>query len=346
VITNPVDDYALEVIAGRVPAGKYHRLACVRHMSDRSRESTAAFPYRFDWLKANQFVKFCALLKHYKGEFAGQPIVLQPYQMIKDHRTKMEIGDVTRVLDGDLDGLIKTYLMQKASGTLGVADAIETAPVSLPGAIAEGFETGVRSVADTLTGAWAWVADRASELGITPTPANATRLFARLNAYSPEETNAMVRNLEARGLSWRDLVSAGAKAVRERPSAVEAQAQRPITSTVGNVAGQIATTAPVIGALATRGAAATAANLPVISNFLRSVSSSGIGTRTIARGTPAAANAMAAGVPVASSTAGNIGLRFAGGGTAGATATAMTGASGTSIGCTRSNSFCCSKTVP
>jgi peptide chain release factor 2 len=47
--------------------------------------------------------------------------VLQPYQMIKDHRTKVEVGDVNRVLDGDLDNFIKTYLMQKASGTLGAA---------------------------------------------------------------------------------------------------------------------------------------------------------------------------------------------------------------------------------
>ena len=47
--------------------------------------------------------------------------VLQPYQMIKDHRTKMEVGDVNRVLDGDLDGFIKTYLMRKAAGTLGQA---------------------------------------------------------------------------------------------------------------------------------------------------------------------------------------------------------------------------------
>ena len=49
--------------------------------------------------------------------------VLQPYQMIKDHRTKMEVGDVSRVLGGDVDGFIKTYLMQKASGTLGAAAA-------------------------------------------------------------------------------------------------------------------------------------------------------------------------------------------------------------------------------
>jgi peptide chain release factor 2 len=47
--------------------------------------------------------------------------VLHPYQMIKDHRTKEQVGDVDRVLDGDLDGFIKTYLMQKATGTLGEA---------------------------------------------------------------------------------------------------------------------------------------------------------------------------------------------------------------------------------
>jgi peptide chain release factor 2 len=45
--------------------------------------------------------------------------VLQPYQMIKDHRTRMEVGDVQRVLGGDLDAFIKTYLMRKADGTLG-----------------------------------------------------------------------------------------------------------------------------------------------------------------------------------------------------------------------------------
>jgi len=38
--------------------------------------------------------------------------VLQPYKMVKDHRTNIEIGNVTRVLDGDIDDLIEAYLIQ------------------------------------------------------------------------------------------------------------------------------------------------------------------------------------------------------------------------------------------
>jgi peptide chain release factor 2 len=49
--------------------------------------------------------------------------VLHPYQLVKDHRTKEQVGDVNRVLDGDLDVFIKSFLMKRASGTLGVADA-------------------------------------------------------------------------------------------------------------------------------------------------------------------------------------------------------------------------------
>jgi peptide chain release factor 2 len=47
--------------------------------------------------------------------------VLQPYQMVKDHRTRLQVGDPDRVLNGDIDPFIKTYLMKKASGTLDAA---------------------------------------------------------------------------------------------------------------------------------------------------------------------------------------------------------------------------------
>ncbi len=38
--------------------------------------------------------------------------VLQPYKMVKDVRTSYETGNVNAVLDGELDGFIKAYLMQ------------------------------------------------------------------------------------------------------------------------------------------------------------------------------------------------------------------------------------------
>ena len=39
--------------------------------------------------------------------------VMQPYQMIKDHRTKFERGDVQKVLDGDIDPFIRAYLLYR-----------------------------------------------------------------------------------------------------------------------------------------------------------------------------------------------------------------------------------------
>jgi peptide chain release factor 2 len=42
--------------------------------------------------------------------------VLHPYKMAKDHRTNLEVGNVNRVLDGDIDDFIESYLLQAQKG--------------------------------------------------------------------------------------------------------------------------------------------------------------------------------------------------------------------------------------
>lgn len=78
-----IDRYARAVLAGDVPAGKYHRLACARHVRDKAREASLEFPYRLDYALADRFLKFGSLLRHYKGEWAGQFIEWQPYQVFR-----------------------------------------------------------------------------------------------------------------------------------------------------------------------------------------------------------------------------------------------------------------------
>ncbi|MBV9301158.1 MAG: peptide chain release factor 2 [Acidobacteriaceae bacterium] len=53
--------------------------------------------------------------------------VLAPYRLIKDHRTKLAIGDVDRVLDGDIEPFIHAYLVWRKTGKV-VGDGKEDLP--------------------------------------------------------------------------------------------------------------------------------------------------------------------------------------------------------------------------
>ncbi|MCL4521605.1 MAG: peptide chain release factor 2 [Firmicutes bacterium] len=44
--------------------------------------------------------------------------VFQPYTTVRDHRTRYQTGNVTQVMDGDLDGFIESYLQAQARGSL------------------------------------------------------------------------------------------------------------------------------------------------------------------------------------------------------------------------------------
>jgi phage terminase large subunit-like protein len=73
-------DYASRVVKGDIPAGRLHKLACARHLSDLKRQGRKDFPYVFDIKGAEAFFNFAQALKHYKGELAGQLIKLEPWQ--------------------------------------------------------------------------------------------------------------------------------------------------------------------------------------------------------------------------------------------------------------------------
>jgi peptide chain release factor 2 len=54
--------------------------------------------------------------------------VFQPYQMVKDHRTGYEVGQVAAVMDGDVDGFIEAYLkkqLTKGAGQLSPAQGLD-----------------------------------------------------------------------------------------------------------------------------------------------------------------------------------------------------------------------------
>jgi len=70
--------------------------------------------YEIELQKRNE-LKNVTNSKKKKIEWGSQirSYVFHPYKMIKDHRTDYEVGNVGPVMDGDLDGFIKAYLMSE-----------------------------------------------------------------------------------------------------------------------------------------------------------------------------------------------------------------------------------------
>jgi peptide chain release factor 2 len=65
-------------------------------------------------LRRREELKNAANASKKKIEWGSQirSYVFHPYKMIKDHRTDYEVGNIQPVMDGELDGFIKAYLMQ------------------------------------------------------------------------------------------------------------------------------------------------------------------------------------------------------------------------------------------
>ncbi len=74
----PAMQYCLDVVEGRIRAGKWVRLACRRHLEDL--EKGPGRGLYFDEEAARHVIEFFGFLKHSKGEWAGQGFDLEPWQ--------------------------------------------------------------------------------------------------------------------------------------------------------------------------------------------------------------------------------------------------------------------------
>ncbi|WP_185982829.1 terminase large subunit [Aureimonas mangrovi] len=77
--------YARDVVAGKILACKWVRLACQRHLDDLKAAKAKAYPYRFDPGAAEKWCRFIELLPHTKGKWAqqAQKLKLEPWQCFK-----------------------------------------------------------------------------------------------------------------------------------------------------------------------------------------------------------------------------------------------------------------------
>lgn len=77
-LSHPAEKYARDIVAGKITASKFTKLACERHIKDLATGFSRGF--YFDPLAAQHAIDFFGFLKHSKGEFAGQSFILSPWQ--------------------------------------------------------------------------------------------------------------------------------------------------------------------------------------------------------------------------------------------------------------------------
>lgn len=77
---NAAEQYVADVLAGKIVVGKLVRLAVERHVRDLERSKDEDYPYRFDPEAGNRAIRFFGILKHSKGEWAGQSFQLSGWQ--------------------------------------------------------------------------------------------------------------------------------------------------------------------------------------------------------------------------------------------------------------------------
>ena len=77
------ETYARQVISGKIPACKWIKLLCQKHLDELALSKSDDFAFYFDPAKAEKVAKFLQLLPHTKGKWAGKKelVKLEPWQL-------------------------------------------------------------------------------------------------------------------------------------------------------------------------------------------------------------------------------------------------------------------------
>ena len=122
--------------------------------------------------------------------------VLHPYTMVKDHRTGHEMGDVQRVLDGDLDGFVRAYLL--LGGVVGRL-AVDELTALVERALEEDIGAG-----DVTTQATVAADARARALITQKAPGRDLRARRRRDGVHAARPRGARSSASSRRASWRE----------------------------------------------------------------------------------------------------------------------------------------------
>ena len=198
--------YAKAVLAGKLLAGRYVRLACQRHVNDLEREDL-----RFDVIAAERVITFFSHLRLAEGQYAGKPFSLQPWQ-------QFIVGSLFGWKGVDGFRRFRTAYIEtgKGSGKTPLASG-----VALYCLVADGEQSAEVYSAATMRDQ-ARICFTDAEKMVRASPSLSKRIVQNVNNLAVVETNSYFRPVssEARGLDGHRPHCAIVDEVHEHPSAV------------------------------------------------------------------------------------------------------------------------------
>ena len=204
---HPVAQYAADVLAGRIVAGRSVQLACQRHLDDLAKGHERGLV--FDEAAADRAVGFFDFLQLSEGEFAGRPFTLQPWQVFI-------VGSLFGWKGADGYRRFRTAYIEVGKGN---GKSPTAAAIGLYGLVADN-EEGAEIYSAATTREQAGILFRDAMNMVNASPALSGRIERNVRNLAVLSTNSFFRPLssENRGLDGKRVHMALIDEVHEHPN--------------------------------------------------------------------------------------------------------------------------------